>query len=77
MQRLRRASGLSQEAFAETLGYQRAYIAQVERGERNLTLRTVVRLANQLKVHPLALLADPEPGVEPEQPRRGRPKRNS
>lgn len=77
IRRLRQASGLSQEAFAESLGYQRAYIAQVERGERNLTLRTVVRLAVQLEVHPLALLADPGRGTEPEVRRRGRPRRES
>jgi transcriptional regulator with XRE-family HTH domain len=74
LRRLRRASGLSQEAFAESLGYQRGYIAQVERGERNLTLRTVARLALQLKVDPLTLLSDPEPGVEEAPRKRGRPK---
>ena len=75
IRRLRRASGLSQEAFAETLGYQRGYIAQVERGERNLTLRTVARLALQLQVDPLTLLVDPESGAPEEAPRRrGRPK---
>jgi len=46
LRRLRDATGQSQEAFAESLGYQRNYIASLERGERNLTLRTVVRLAN-------------------------------
>jgi transcriptional regulator with XRE-family HTH domain len=47
--------GYSQEAFADLLGYHRTYIGGVERGERNLTLRTVERLAAVLDVDPLDL----------------------
>ena len=42
--------GLSQEAFAEELGVHRTYMGGIERGERNLTLRNVERLAEQLGV---------------------------
>jgi transcriptional regulator with XRE-family HTH domain len=48
--------GLSQEAFANTLGVHRTYMGGLERGERNLTLRTVERLAAKLGVEPLDLL---------------------
>ncbi len=51
--------GLSQEAFAEVLGVHRTYMGGVERGERNLTLRSVERLAAHLGVDPLVLLTDP------------------
>lgn len=53
----RRARGLSQEAFAEFLGVHRTYAGGLERGEHNLTLRTVERLARRLAVDPLVLLA--------------------
>jgi len=52
----RQARGLSQEAFADVLGVHRTYMGAVERGERNLTLRSVERIAQRLKVEPLELL---------------------
>jgi transcriptional regulator with XRE-family HTH domain len=56
LRRLRLEQGISQEAFADQLGFHRTYIGGVERGERNLTLRTVERLADLLGVEPLELL---------------------
>ena len=58
LRRLRRQLGYSQESFGEHIGWHRTFVGAVERGERNLTLRTVERLATQLNVHPLALLFD-------------------
>ena len=58
LRRLRRQMGYSQESFGEHVGWHRTFVGAVERGERNLTLRTVERLAQQLCVHPLALLFD-------------------
>jgi transcriptional regulator with XRE-family HTH domain len=52
----RQARGLSQDAFAEVLGVHRTYMGGVERGERNLTLRSVERLAGALDLDPLDLL---------------------
>ncbi|HEY3435837.1 MAG TPA: helix-turn-helix transcriptional regulator [Solirubrobacterales bacterium] len=52
----RLARGLSQEAFAEILGVHRTYMGSVERGERNLTLCTVERLAARINEEPLTLL---------------------
>lgn len=54
----RKARGLSQEDFADVLGVHRTYMGAVERGERNLTLQTVERIADQLGVKALSLLAD-------------------
>ena len=48
--------GLSQEAFATVLGVHRTYLGGLERGERNLTLRSLERLAAQLELDPLKLL---------------------
>jgi transcriptional regulator with XRE-family HTH domain len=52
----RLAHGLSQEAFAEILGVHRTYMGSVERGERNLTLRSVERIAARIDEEPLKLL---------------------
>ena len=54
----RKARGLSQEGFADLLGVHRTYMGGVERGERNLTLRTVERIAAQIEVDPLSLLTE-------------------
>ncbi len=55
----REARGLSQDAFADVLGVHRTYMGGVERGERNLTLKSVERISERLKVEPLELLQPP------------------
>jgi transcriptional regulator with XRE-family HTH domain len=55
----REAEELSQEAFAERMGYHRTYWAGIERGERNLTLQSVERIAGKLEIEPLLLLEGP------------------
>jgi transcriptional regulator with XRE-family HTH domain len=52
----REAKGLSQEAFADTLGVHRTYMGGIERGERNLTLRSLERMAERIGLDPLTLL---------------------
>lgn len=52
----RQARGLSQEAFAEVLGVHRTYMGGIERGERNLTLRSLERIAARIGEDPLSLL---------------------
>ncbi|HVC25448.1 MAG TPA: helix-turn-helix transcriptional regulator [Acidimicrobiales bacterium] len=52
----REALGLSQESFAETVGVHRTYMGGIERGERNLTLKSVERIAARLGVEPIELL---------------------
>ncbi len=56
VRRYREARGLSQEAFADLLGYHRTYMGGLERGERNLTLQSVEKLARQIEMDPLELL---------------------
>jgi transcriptional regulator with XRE-family HTH domain len=56
LRRRREAEGLSQEAFAGVLGFHRTYMGGLERGERNLTLKSLERIAERLNVDPLALL---------------------
>lgn len=46
----RQSRGMSQEAFAEVLGVHRTYMGGLERGERNLTLRSLERIAEQMGI---------------------------
>lgn len=52
---LRERLGLSQEALAAQAGIHRTYMGGIERGERNICLRNIVRLAAALGVHPREL----------------------
>jgi transcriptional regulator with XRE-family HTH domain len=52
---LRERSGLSQDALAAKAGIHRTYLGGVERGERNICLKNIFRLAAALEVHPREL----------------------
>ena len=56
LRRYRQERHLSQEAFAEVLGVHRTYMGAIERGERNLTLKSVERIAAKLAVEARWLL---------------------
>lgn len=48
VQRLRLHRGLSQEAFAQACGLERAHVGKIERGEVNVTVATTLRLVRGL-----------------------------
>ena len=52
----RQGLGLSQEVLAELSGLHRTYIGAVERGLRNPTLTSILRIAQGLGCHPRELL---------------------
>ena len=54
----RESLGLSQEEFADEVGVHRTYMGALERGERNLTLKSLERIADRLGLDPLKLLDD-------------------
>ena len=53
---LREAAGMTQEALAHAAGLHWTYVGQVERGERNLTYRNVLKVARGLGVQPAKLM---------------------
>jgi transcriptional regulator with XRE-family HTH domain len=52
----RQAIGLSQEKLAELADLHRTYIADIERGTRNIGLINIVHLAEALRIAPGKLL---------------------
>ncbi|MCV7419315.1 helix-turn-helix transcriptional regulator [Mycobacterium yunnanensis] len=56
LRRIRLDRDFSQEAFANHMGVHRTYLGSVERGERNLTLQTLEKIADFLGVDPRDLL---------------------
>jgi transcriptional regulator with XRE-family HTH domain len=53
---IREAKGMSIDDLADAAGLHYTYVSDVERGRRNITLKTIHALASGLKVHPSRLL---------------------
>lgn len=60
VRRLRLAAGLSQERFADQLKLHRTFIGLVERGQTNVSLSTLERIARGLRVTPCQLMCEAE-----------------
>lgn len=56
LRKRRQLKGLSQEGLAEVCRVHRTYVGSVERGERNVSLQNIVRLARALKTTASSLL---------------------
>jgi transcriptional regulator with XRE-family HTH domain len=56
LRELRTSKGLSQEGLADLAGLDRTYVSSCERGERNLTIVSVSKLATALGVDPAELV---------------------
>ncbi|MEI7689356.1 MAG: helix-turn-helix transcriptional regulator [Candidatus Saccharibacteria bacterium] len=56
MRSLRKQKGLSQEALADLAGLHRTYIGSIERGEQNISLDNINKIAKALRVKPSKLL---------------------
>ncbi|MBP0021536.1 MAG: helix-turn-helix domain-containing protein [Cyanobacteria bacterium SBLK] len=64
VRRKRSQLGYSQESFAEKVGLHRTYIGAFERGERNLSLHNLIRIANSLNISLSTLLFEAEQQIK-------------
>lgn len=58
LKELRTARGISQEKLAEMGGVHRNFVGLAERGEQNISLLNLTKLAHALKVRPAELIRD-------------------
>ncbi|MBP5972493.1 helix-turn-helix transcriptional regulator [Brasilonema sp. CT11] len=56
LRKYREAAKISQEELADISGLHRTYVSSVERGERNISIDNIERLANALNLKPSILL---------------------
>lgn len=63
IRRLRLRAGYSQESFADHVGMHRNYIGTVERGETNISIESIARIAKGLRI-PMSTLFMELEGVE-------------
>lgn len=56
---MRKHKGWSQERLASESGLARSYVGGVERGQRNIALRNICKLADALGLSPSDLLVPP------------------
>lgn len=54
----RKSCGLSQEDLASRAGLHRTYIGMIERGEKNITLINILKIASALNVNVNKLFGD-------------------
>jgi transcriptional regulator with XRE-family HTH domain len=73
---LRRDAGLTQAKLAERLGVSVERVSRIER-EGNLTVYTIVLVANALGVPAAALWAEPKSVAPNKTQRQGRPRKSS
>ena len=64
LQELRTERGLSQEKLGFESDYHRTYISQLERGQKNPSLKAIFRLAKALGVKPSGMIRRIESRVE-------------
>lgn len=58
IRKIREEQQLSQEELASLVGVHRTYMGSIERGERNISLLNIRRIASALKIKPSELFAE-------------------
>lgn len=58
VRRLRKLNGWTQEELSDRTGIHRTYIGAIERGEANVTVDHIEKIAAGLSVKPIVLLSD-------------------
>lgn len=60
VRRYRKETGISQQDFAYEIEMDRSYFGGIERGERNVSIDNIERIADGLKIKPFLLLVEPD-----------------
>lgn len=56
----RKSTGMSQEALADACGIERSHMGKIERGERNVSVLNVARIAKALDTSVASLMSSAE-----------------
>lgn len=64
IRKYRRANKYTQDELGEILQINQSYLGRIERGEVNITLDTLSKIANSLRVKPSELLEDKNNNID-------------
>jgi len=56
VRKFRKEKGISQEELADAAGLDRSYVGGIERGERNVSLLNIIKIAAGLRIPPARFL---------------------
>jgi transcriptional regulator with XRE-family HTH domain len=57
LREVREERGISQEEFADKVGMHRTYIGMIERGKRNITVFTLIKISESFDINPEVIIS--------------------
>ena len=61
IRKIRKQRGYSQEEFADSAGFSRSYVTEIETGKRNISVLNLIKIVEALNVDPNKIIGSLKP----------------